>query len=81
MKQTSEASILVTDSGLGGLSVFNRIASQLADNSVWPGVDLTYFNAWPAPMRDIITLKPWRGGCGYLTMPCVPWTGLIRIRF
>ncbi len=51
MKQTSEASILVTDSGLGGLSVFNRIASQLADNSVWPGVDLTYFNAWPAPMR------------------------------
>jgi glutamate racemase len=51
MKKTSDASILVTDSGLGGLSVFNRIAACLADNSPWPGVDLTYFNAWPAPMR------------------------------
>jgi glutamate racemase len=51
MEKTSEASILVTDSGLGGLSVFNRIASHLADQTAWPGVDLTYFNAWPAPMR------------------------------
>jgi glutamate racemase len=51
MKTTSKTSILVTDSGLGGLSVFNRIAAHLADQSAWPGVDLTYFNAWPAPMR------------------------------
>jgi glutamate racemase len=51
MKNASKTSILVTDSGLGGLSIFNRIAAHLADQSVWPGVDLTYFNAWPAPMR------------------------------
>jgi glutamate racemase len=51
METTSKTSILVTDSGLGGLSVFNRIAAHLADQSAWPGVDLTYFNAWPAPMR------------------------------
>jgi len=51
MEKTPHASILVTDSGLGGLSVFNRIAARLADISAWPGVDLTYFNAWPAPMR------------------------------
>ncbi len=51
MKKTSHASILVTDSGLGGLSVFNRIAAHLPEKSVWPSVDLTYFNAWPAPMR------------------------------
>ncbi len=29
MKKTSDASILVTDSGLGGLSVFNRVAASL----------------------------------------------------
>lgn len=44
-------SILVTDSGLGGLSVFNAIANQLAQGSPWPKVKLTYFNAWPAPHR------------------------------
>ena len=44
-------SILVTDSGLGGLSVFNAIANRLAQGSPWKSVRLVYFNAWPAPHR------------------------------
>jgi glutamate racemase len=51
METISKTSILVTDSGLGGLSVFNRIAGQMAEKSLWSDVDLTYFNAWPAPLR------------------------------
>lgn len=51
METPSKTSILVTDSGLGGLSVFNRIAAQMAEKSLWSDVDLTYFNAWPAPLR------------------------------
>lgn len=41
--------ILVTDSGLGGLSVFNDIALRLERGSPWRSVRLVYFNAWPAP--------------------------------
>ena len=44
-------SILITDSGLGGLSVFNDIANQLEHKSPWQSVRLVYFNAWPAPHR------------------------------
>lgn len=43
--------ILVTDSGLGGLSVFNDIANRLAKGSPWQRVKLVYVNAWPAPER------------------------------
>lgn len=43
--------ILVTDSGLGGLSVFNEIANRLVKRSPWQTVKLVYFNAWPAPHR------------------------------
>lgn len=39
--------ILVTDSGLGGLSVFTEIANQLKAGSPWQRVNLVYFNAWP----------------------------------
>lgn len=44
-------SIVITDSGLGGLSVFNDIANRLEQSSPWPSVQLVYFNAWPAPHR------------------------------
>lgn len=44
-------SVLVTDSGLGGLSVFNEIANRLDQGSPWQKVKLIYFNAWPAPHR------------------------------
>jgi glutamate racemase len=43
--------ILVTDSGMGGLSVFNDIANRLAKDSPWQRVKLIYVNAWPAPLR------------------------------
>lgn len=39
--------ILVTDSGLGGLSVFAGIAAHLKNASPWPDVSLIYFNSWP----------------------------------
>ncbi len=48
---SSARSILVTDSGLGGLSVFNDIANRLKQGSPWQKVKLVYFNAWPAPHR------------------------------
>jgi glutamate racemase len=44
-------SILVTDSGLGGLWVFNDIANRLKPGSPWQTVKLVYVNAWPAPHR------------------------------
>ena len=47
MKKT----ILVTDSGLGGLSVFTDIAAGLAKASFWPRVSMIYFNAWPEQTR------------------------------
>ncbi len=48
---SSNRTILVTDSGLGGLSVFNDIANRLEQGSPWEKVKLVYFNAWPAPHR------------------------------
>jgi len=39
--------ILVTDSGLGGMSVFARIAAHLKKKSPWQDVSMVYFNAWP----------------------------------
>ncbi len=39
--------ILVTDSGLGGMSVFAQIAAHLTKNSPWQNVSMIYFNAWP----------------------------------
>lgn len=44
-----ETTILVTDSGLGGLSVFADLANNLAQTSSFEKVNLIYFNAWPLP--------------------------------
>lgn len=43
----SETTILVTDSGLGGLSVFAAIANQIIKGSSFDKINLVYFNAWP----------------------------------
>lgn len=51
LASSAARSILVTDSGLGGLSVFNDIANRLEQGSPWEEVKLVYFNAWPAPHR------------------------------
>jgi glutamate racemase len=48
---TMKKTILVTDSGLGGLSVFTNIAAGLAKASLWPNVTMIYFNAWPEQTR------------------------------
>ncbi len=46
---TNKTTILVTDSGLGGLSVFADIASQLREKAPFEEIKLVYFNAWPFP--------------------------------
>ncbi len=43
----SKKTILVTDSGLGGMSVFAQIAAHLKKKSPWQDVSMIYFNAWP----------------------------------
>ena len=45
--QTDKISLLVTDSGLGGLSVFADLVQNLEKASPWPEVEMIYFNAWP----------------------------------
>ena len=46
-----KTTILVTDSGLGGMSIFARIANHLIKNSPWQNVSMIYFNAWPEQNR------------------------------
>lgn len=48
---TATKTLLVTDSGLGGLSVFVEIVNQLKAASPWQSVRLIYFNAWPESGR------------------------------
>jgi len=43
--------ILVTDSGLGGMSVFVQLANHLKKKSAWKDVSMVYFNAWPEQDR------------------------------
>ena len=51
LQVSDTATIVVTDSGLGGLSVFAAIANRLARACPWSGVNLIYFNAWPEKDR------------------------------
>jgi glutamate racemase len=44
-------SVLVTDSGLGGLSVCAELAGRLGREGAFRRVALTYFNAWPEQDR------------------------------
>jgi len=48
MKKTT---ILVTDSGLGGLSVFAGMARALAHDAGYEQIDFIYFNAWPQQFK------------------------------
>lgn len=47
MTEKRDTTILVTDSGLGGLSVFAGLASGLARDGRYDKIRLIYFNAWP----------------------------------
>lgn len=49
--------ILITDSGLGGLSIFAEIASRLKTDSIFPAVSLIFYNAWPEQHRGYNKLK------------------------
>jgi glutamate racemase len=51
LQASDTATIVVTDSGLGGLSVFAAIAESLANTCPWSGMNLVYFNAWPEKDR------------------------------
>ncbi|MEE4363977.1 MAG: hypothetical protein V2J08_08580 [Desulfotignum sp.] len=51
LQVSDTATIVVTDSGLGGLSVFAAIVNRLARACPWSGVNLVYFNAWPEKDR------------------------------
>lgn len=42
-----DTTILVTDSGLGGLSVFSGLVEALSGDARYRRVKLIYFNAWP----------------------------------
>ena len=43
----TKTTLLVTDSGLGGLSVFADIAGRMEKNAPVEQISLVYFNAWP----------------------------------
>jgi glutamate racemase len=49
--------ILVTDSGLGGLAIFAEIVARLKIDPIFPGVSLIYYNAWPEQNRGYNSLK------------------------
>lgn len=49
--QKKKVTILITDSGLGGLSICAEIASELMRHHVFENVSLIYFNAWPEQDR------------------------------
>jgi len=49
--------ILVTDSGLGGLSIFAEITAKLKSDPIFPDVSLIYYNAWPEQHRGYHGLK------------------------
>ena len=49
--------VLITDSGLGGLAIFAEIASRFKTDPIFPAVSLIYYNAWPEQNRGYNKLK------------------------
>lgn len=49
--------ILVTDSGLGGMAIFSEIATRLKSDPIFSSASLIYFNAWPVQDRGYNRLK------------------------
>jgi glutamate racemase len=52
-----KVTILITDSGLGGLSVFARMAARYKRDPIFSEVSLIYYNAWPQQDRGYHRLK------------------------
>jgi len=55
--EKKEVTILITDSGLGGISICAEIASELKRNCIFEKVSLVYFNAWPEQNRGYNRLR------------------------
>lgn len=49
--------ILITDSGLGGISIFAEIADRFKSDPIFSHVSLIYYNAWPEQNRGYNGLK------------------------
>lgn len=47
MKNKKQMTLVVTDSGLGGLSVCAGMAARFANDARYNRIQLVYFNAWP----------------------------------
>lgn len=52
-----EVTVLVTDSGLGGMGILAEIADRFRRDPVFPKVSLIYYNAWPEQNRGYNALK------------------------
>lgn len=52
-----EVVLLVTDSGLGGFSIFSQIAARVKHDPIFSRLSLIYYNAWPGPNRGYNSLK------------------------
>lgn len=46
-----QVTVLVTDSGLGGMAIFARMAARLKQDPIFPDLTLVYYNAWPEQNR------------------------------
>ena len=53
----NEVTILIMDSGLGGISICAEIARELSHRHIFEKVNLVYFNAWPEQNRGYNRLK------------------------
>lgn len=51
MSDKKQITLLVTDSGLGGLSVCAGMAARFANDARYERIHLVYFNAWPEQDR------------------------------
>lgn len=57
LSDKEKITIVITDSGLGGLSICADIAKRLKDHPIFPEVSVIYFNAWPEQNRGYNRLK------------------------
>ena len=49
--EKKQVTVLITDSGLGGISICAEIANELRRRHIFENVSLVYFNAWPEKDR------------------------------
>jgi glutamate racemase len=52
-----DLTVLITDSGLGGLSIFAEIAARVKNDPIFSNLSLVYYNAWPDQNRGYNSLK------------------------